>query len=693
MKTLLNRRSLPVQIVAGIIGVVILSAAAALAPAIWLIREQLVQQAWAQVQQGQQASQALYAFRQTEMVGLASLIAQRPTLHQLIDGSDVEALASYLQPLLTSAGLDFIAVCSPDWARLIAASGDGLAGICEKHSNVGYTLERSVDPPLVWLVADAEVRPTETVLGQVIVGTRLDQEFVALMRAHTGLEHTLLVNGQPVATSFEAGLTGREAVVQQPATSQGRVDKMCATNEQGCQTFYVARIPVSPAGLEAEVALDVSKIEAVERRLAWIQGGSMLGVVLLCSFLGILLARRISRPLVDLVDTAARFSKGELISPVNVDTGLSEVAPVALALEQARIDLLHTLTDLQNEKDWVNQLLEAIVEGIVTLDQQQCITYFSHGAERITGWSREEVLGRPCDQVFRLDSGEGFSHSLPNPGQKVKVLVEVAGKRQATLAITRAQFAPSEAGEAEVALVFRDVSEEEAVHHLLGIFLANVAHEFRTPLSALAASIELLLDRTAELSPAELEVLLKSLHLGTLGLQTLVDNLLESASIEAGHFRVFPRPYDLTEIVNEAAQTMQPLLEKYGQQLKVQLPEQLPLVQVDPRRTVQVLVNLISNASKYGPADAEISMRVTSADGWVLVEVADQGPGIAHHQRGNIFGRFVYPGAAGSLKVGAGLGLSVVKAVVEAQGGRVEVDDRPGGGSAFWFSVKVAGDA
>ncbi|HJW90716.1 MAG TPA: PAS domain S-box protein [Anaerolineales bacterium] len=465
MKLMLDRRSLPVQMIVGIIGVVILTAAAAGFPAIWLLREQLVQQAWAQVQQGQRASQALYAFRQTQMVNLADLAAHRPTLQRLILTGESEALGQYLQPLRASAGLDFIVVCSSDWTRQVAATENSLASICEKHSNVGYYLEKSVEPPLVWLTAIAEVSSAETLLGHVIVGRRLDQEFVAQMRAHTGLEHTLLVNGQPVATSFAAGLAGRTGVLQLPAAPQGQKDEMSVTFQLGYQPYYAARVPISPAGLEAEVALNVSEIETVERRLAWIQGASMLGVVLVCSFLGILLARRISRPLIDLADTATHFSKGELLSPVKVDTRLREVAPVALALEQARVDLLHTLTDLQQEREWTNQLLEAIVEGIVALDQQLRITYFSHGAERITGWSREEVLGRSCDQVFHLvENGEGFSQFLPRPGQQTKVLVELAGKRQMTLAITRVQFAPSEAGEAEVALVLRDVSGEQAVH-------------------------------------------------------------------------------------------------------------------------------------------------------------------------------------------------------------------------------------
>jgi K+-sensing histidine kinase KdpD len=210
-------------------------------------------------------------------------------------------------------------------------------------------------------------------------------------------------------------------------------------------------------------------------------------------------------------------------------------------------------------------------------------------------------------------------------------------------------------------------------------------------LSALDASIELLLDQREEYSPAEVEELLKSLHLGILGLKRLIDNLLESASIEAGHFRVSPRRYDLMEIITEAVNTMHPLLEKYEQKVVVDLPDSMPLVRADPRRVEQVLVNLLSNANKYGPVDAEIILRVTYQDGWARVSVADQGSGIPLEQRGNLFQRFDYtPVGDLSRKTGAGLGLSVVKAIVEAHGGSVAVEDLADGGSEFWFTLPMA---
>jgi signal transduction histidine kinase len=264
------------------------------------------------------------------------------------------------------------------------------------------------------------------------------------------------------------------------------------------------------------------------------------------------------------------------------------------------------------------------------------------------------------------------------------------GSRSVSLAITGASLAPTEAGKASLALVLRDVTNEEAIRRLLGDFLANITHEFRTPLTAQAVSIELLLDQLDDLDRGELRELLTAHYLGVLSLQTLIDNLLEGASIEAGRFRVSPEPIELADVISKASQTMQPLMEKYGLQLRMDLPEDLPLVQADARRTSQVLVNLLSNAIKWTAKGSEIRLSVRIAGPEVKISVADQGPGIPAEQKGELFTwlpnlQSKNPRA----DYGAGLGLSVVRTIVEAQGGRVGVEDGPDRGAVFWFTIPV----
>ena len=121
------------------------------------------------------------------------------------------------------------------------------------------------------------------------------------------------------------------------------------------------------------------------------------------------------------------------------------------------------------------------------------------------------------------------------------------------------------------------------------------------------------------------------------------------------------------------------------------LPEALPKVRADPRRTGQVLINLISNASKNGPDGSEVGLRAVQQGEWVRLSVADSGPGVPPEERATLFRRFGQPGPANSRsQAGVGLGLSVVKAIAEGHGGEVGMEDRPGGGAVFWFTLPVA---
>jgi PAS domain S-box-containing protein len=685
MKAITYLRSLPAQMILGFVVVVILTAVTVGLPAIWLIRDQLNRQAWSQVDQGRRATEALYAAKQSEVEGFALLTSQRPTLRELLTREDRLPLENYLLTLQEGVGLDFVVVCDSQLATIASTKDLPFEVTCKDTGAGSFQIVAQGGTLHAWLTA---AHPIENG-AKVIVGVALDEDFAILMQDQTGLEHTIWADEEPVATSFPVNISQLSGLLHRSTEPD---DEERVTFELEGQPFYATTIELNEAGLKAELALGVAGITATQRRLVWVLVISILIVAAGGSVLGVFLARRISQPLVHLAETATRFSQGDLSSSVAVEARLREVVQVAKALDGARIDLLRTLTSLQKEKAWINHLLESIVEGIVTLDPSGRITFFSNGAERVTGWSRDEVLNRSCDDIFQLAETEvPFSAFIPSPGRVNKIVVEMATGRQATLSVTGAQMAPSEVGEAERVLVFRDVSEEEAIHRLLGHFLANVAHEFRTPLSALAASIELLVDQATDLSPPELEELLISLHLGTLGLQTLVDNLLESASIEAGRFRVSPQRADLGKIIAEATRIMKPLLDKYEQRLIVELPAAIPVVLADTRRTVQVLVNLLSNASRYGPSEAEITLQATPYDGWVRVEVKDQGPGIPPEYREDIFRRFVYPEIqSDSAQFGAGLGLSVVKAVVEAHGGKVGVGDRLGGGSTFWFTLPIA---
>src|SRR5438270_75909 len=145
-------------------------------------------------------------------------------------------------------------------------------------------------------------------------------------------------------------------------------------------------------------------------------------------------------------------------------------------------------------------------------------------------------------------------------------------------------------------------------------FLAIMPHEFRTPLAALSASLELLEMDDTTFSPDQ-HALLNSLHRSVIRLKSLVDNLLDTASIQAGQFQVSTEPNNLAGIITEAREFTQPLLEQKGQALQVHIAPELPPVMADARRLTQVLINLISNANKYGPAGVPLRLGASPQEG------------------------------------------------------------------------------
>lgn len=220
-------------------------------------------------------------------------------------------------------------------------------------------------------------------------------------------------------------------------------------------------------------------------------------------------------------------------------------------------------------------------------------------------------------------------------------------------------------------------------------FLANISHEFKTPLASLLASLELLIDNEDHLSREERHVLLNSVHLSATSLQTLVNNLLESTSIEAGHFVIKRSPLQIEQVLANAIAVVQPMLDQRQQWLVLTKPFTLPVLHADLVRLTQVFINLLTNASKYSPLAQKIDLGIDVLDKNILIAVADRGEGIPEAERANIFQHFTRRAATETEQYGSGLGLSVVNAIIEGHGGTISIEDRPSGGTIFWISFPV----
>lgn len=224
--------------------------------------------------------------------------------------------------------------------------------------------------------------------------------------------------------------------------------------------------------------------------------------------------------------------------------------------------------------------------------------------------------------------------------------------------------------------------------------LATVAHELRGPLTALATSSELLAEDFLHLDPEQVKSMLGAMHRRTLWLQGLVENLLCAATIREGRLQLYRQSLSLADLFADVEAVVGPLLAQRGQRLRVRMADRRPEVLADSRRLGQVLINLILNASKFGAPNTAIDVTITVRDGEVRVAVADRGPGVSPEQALRLFEPYYRaPATAGLGKDGVGLGLSIVKSIVEAHSGQVGVESRRGGGARFWFSLPPVGRA
>jgi signal transduction histidine kinase len=176
----------------------------------------------------------------------------------------------------------------------------------------------------------------------------------------------------------------------------------------------------------------------------------------------------------------------------------------------------------------------------------------------------------------------------------------------------------------------------------------------------------------------------------TMHLHTLVDDLLDIGRITQGKLRLDKAPVDLAAVVREAVETTTPFIERRRHALTIQPPALPVTVDGDAARLVQIVVNLLSNASKYQDEGGRIDVIVGTEDGCGVVRVRDRGIGIAPELIGRIFDRFVQADEAGQRDAGLGLGLAVVKALVDLHGGAVAVrSDGPGQGSEFTVTLPL----
>ncbi len=370
-----------------------------------------------------------------------------------------------------------------------------------------------------------------------------------------------------------------------------------------------------------------------------------------------------------------------------------------------RLFIAHFAAGLRSALKWQSMIKEqrrlaAIfqhsAEGILTVDTALRIIDFNPAMERLTGWCENEVLGRFYYEVLRPKDRQGNDLGLQGSpilqafaGQTVvnrEMVISTRDRQHFDVSVTASCVRSSKGEPTSGILTVRDITRERQQEEQRSTFISVISHELQTPIAIIKGYASTLARADATFDRESLHSRLQAVEEEADRLNKLVGNLLYASRIQAGGLQMELAPLDLSNLVQNVARRLQ--VKSPGVTATVNLPPNLPTVMADRDRIEEVLENLLDNAVKYSPDKGVVTVacRVTGEE--VIVNVNDTGMGISLREQEQIFDRFYRAGNGKTRSLqGAGLGLYICRAIVEAHGGRIWVESALHQGSTFLFSL------
>jgi PAS domain S-box-containing protein len=457
-----------------------------------------------------------------------------------------------------------------------------------------------------------------------------------------------------------------------------------------------------------------------ERMNAAYQQAATVSLILLVFVVGIaaLLSLGLTKPIKALTRATQKIAAGDLTQRVpmqsqseygqlaaSFNTMADKLQQVYEGLERKVAEKTSQLAlkveEVEAEKVKDDALLSSIGEGMVAIDADGRVVKVNQPAALTLGIQEATLYGKKITEAVHFLDERGQAvppETQPgflalHHGQKTEEVYQVAHADNTKIAVSvTSSPVRLQHRTIGVIMVIRDVTKEREVDRMKTEFISLASHQLRTPLSAIRWFSEMLLSGDAGELSGDQKEFAKNISDSTDRMIQLVSSLLNISRIESGRIIIDPKPTDIKELVSGIVSDLQAKIKEREQNLAISVHDGLGKVNLDPRMIGQVYLNLLTNAIKYTPKGGEITVLVSKKEDQIISQVTDNGYGIPKAQQGKMFQKFFRADNVAKVETdGTGLGMYLVKAIVESSGGRIWFESEEGKGTTFWFSIPASG--
>jgi PAS domain S-box-containing protein len=366
---------------------------------------------------------------------------------------------------------------------------------------------------------------------------------------------------------------------------------------------------------------------------------------------------------------------------------------------------LDSLLDAHREVQAAGRKLRLFSErapiAVFELDPGATVLDMNPAAENLFGYAAAELVGRSWITMVLGPEERGRAQTwwpaLVAAGKPVTLIAEQCLRRdglELACEWTLTPLSDEEGRVNSIVLQGRDITQQRAAERMRSEFTSTLSHELRTPLTSILGSLQLLSSGALGDMDKDQGELVEVAERNGQRLLDLINEVLDIEKIESGRLTLMPEPMPIDSLLNESVRLNQGYADRFRANLALHGSVPGVIVRADRKRLMQVMTNLLSNAAKFSPPNGAVDVSVSRLGDNVRVEVSDRGPGIPEAFRSKIFGRFAQADSADSrIKGGTGLGLAISKRLIELMQGRIGFDDRPGGGTTFFFELPVLSSA